>query len=316
MRKIVNLKERLNHYGKANQPFFFCISYDMNDWYVESLDKLDTNIQFSLSSNNTTQHTLEQPKKDFIDFNEYKNQFDSVIEEIKCGNTYLLNLTASTTIETSYTLKDIYLQTDAKYKLFFKNKFVSFSPETFVTIRNNTISTHPMKGTIDATLENAKEKILQNQKELAEHTMIVDLLRNDLNLVSKNVRVENFRYIENIKAGEKELLQVSSHICGDLNDNWNEHIGDILIPMLPAGSISGTPKKMTLQIINNIENHTRDFFTGIWGIYDGKNLDSAVLIRFVENQNGKLIYKSGGGITLESDVVSEYEELNAKIYFP
>ncbi len=78
--------------------------------------------------------------------------------------------------------------------------------------------------------------------------MVVDLLRNDLGIVSNKIRVEKFRYIDKINAGNKELLQVSSKISGVLDKNWNEKIGDILTSILPAGSITGTPKKRTVDI--------------------------------------------------------------------
>ncbi len=173
-----------------------------------------------------------------------------------------------------------------------------------------------MKGTIEAKIKNAKEKILSNKKETAEHVMVVDLLRNDLSIAAKRVRVEKFRYIEKIKAGEKELLQVSSKISGELEKNWNQKLGDILLSMLPAGSISGTPKKKTLELIKKIENYERGFFTGIFGVYKNKTLKSAVMIRFIEKQENSLIYKSGGGITIDSDLFSEYKELVDKIYVP
>ncbi|MCW8838903.1 MAG: aminodeoxychorismate synthase component I, partial [Thiovulaceae bacterium] len=198
----------------------------------------------------------------------------------------------------------------------YKDKFVCFSPEKFIQIHNDTISTFPMKGTIDATVPQAKDVILANEKEMAEHIMVVDLLRNDLSIVSKNVRVEQFRYIINIDAGKKKLLQVSSHISGDLSSTWHENIGNILKNILPAGSISGTPKKSTLDIIKSIEDYKRGFFSGVFGIYDGKSFDSGVMIRFIEKNKDGYVYKSGGGITLDSNSKSEYLELLDKIYLP
>jgi len=173
-----------------------------------------------------------------------------------------------------------------------------------------------MKGTIEASIPNAKEKILANRKEMAEHIMIVDLMRNDLGMVATEVKVEKFRYIEKIRAGDKELLQVSSKISATLPPNWRENISYILKKMLPAGSITGTPKRSTVDIIDNIENYKRGFYTGVFGIFDGENLYSAVMIRFIEKRDGKLFYKSGGGITIDSDAQSEYEELIDKIYLP
>ena len=219
-------------------------------------------------------------------------------------------------MDNNLNLKDIFYSSDAPFKLYVKDRFVCFSPERFVKIEDNKISTYPMKGTIDAKIKNAKEKILSDKKEMSEHTMVVDLLRNDLGIVAKNIRVEKFRYVEKIKAGEKELLQVSSKITGDLDENWHEKLGDILKAMLPAGSISGTPKKKTVEIIKRVENYKRGFFTGVFGYYDGKSLDSAVMIRFIEKTKDGYIYKSGGGITIDSDEVSEYEEMKDKVYLP
>ena len=146
--------------------------------------------------------------------------------------------------------------------------------------------------------------------------MVVDLLRNDLGMVAKNIRVTKFRFIDKIKAGERELLQVSSEIVGDMDEGWIEDWQNIIKTLLPAGSISGAPKKSTLEIIQNIEDYERGYFSGVFGVYDGKSLDSGVMIRFIEKTNEGLIYQSGGGITIDSDVYLEYNELQDKIYLP
>jgi para-aminobenzoate synthetase component 1 len=173
-----------------------------------------------------------------------------------------------------------------------------------------------MKGTIEANIPNAKERILRDSKEMAEHIMIVDLMRNDLAMVAKDVKVESFRYIDKIRAGDKELLQVSSKITAKLPIDWRDNLGTIIDRLLPAGSITGTPKISTVEIINDIENYDRGFYTGVFGIFDGQNLYSAVMIRFIEKDGKKLYYKSGGGITIDSDTFSEYNELIDKIYIP
>lgn len=308
--------DTLNTHGKNRKPIFFAIDYEAKNWFFE-----DKNIQFKLENFRNYKH-IEPNKKSTItkklhvDFKEYEKALNKVKDEIKQGNTYLLNLTFQTKLEGDIDLESIFHSANAPFKLHVKDKFVCFSPERFVKIENNQISTYPMKGTIDASLANAKEKILANQKEMAEHIMVVDLLRNDLGIVAKNIKVQKFRYIDKINAGKKELLQVSSKITGDLRENWHENLGDIVARMLPAGSITGTPKKKTVDIINKIENYERGFFTGIFGYYDGKNLDSAVMIRFIEKKDDGYYYKSGGGITLDSDVNSEYEEMKDKVYVP
>ena len=254
-----------------------------------------------------------------ISFYEYEKKFDFLQEQIRRGNTYLLNLTSKTRIDTALSLDEIYDKVEAKFKLRYKNKddsFVCFSPERFVEIEDNKISTYPMKGTIDANKKDAEKLILTDIKEMAEHTMVVDLLRNDLALISKNVKVENFRYIDKINAGDKQLLQVSSKITGKLKENWNKKIGSIIVPMLPAGSITGTPKKSTVEILKKVEDYKRDFYTGVFGYFDGCRLDSSVMIRFIEEKNGQKFYKSGGGITCDSLAKSEYQELIDKIYLP
>ena len=86
--------------------------------------------------------------------------------------------------------------------------------------------------------------------------------------------------------------------------------------MLPAGSICGAPKPKTLEIIDKAERYDRDFYTGIFGWFDGRNFDSAVMIRFAEPAPGGLTFKSGGGITSQSDLEKEYEELIHKVYVP
>jgi para-aminobenzoate synthetase component 1 len=86
--------------------------------------------------------------------------------------------------------------------------------------------------------------------------------------------------------------------------------------MIPAGSISGAPKPKTLEIISKVENYNRGYYTGVFGYFDGKNLDSCVIIRYIENDNGQLVYKSGGGITFMSNAENEYDEMLKKVYVP
>jgi len=314
----LELKNLLNKYGSKNEPFFFLISYDLKNYTVKPLKELDKNIQFEIHEKISSKidENIELEKHS-IRFEEYEKKFEVLQENIKEGNSYLLNLTTPTKISTSLSLDEIYSKAKAKFKLKFYDDFVCFSPERFIEIKKDKIYTYPMKGTIDASIPNAQARILGDTKEMAEHTMVVDLLRNDLGIVSSKVRVEKFRYIEKINAGNKQLLQISSKISGQLEKNWNEKIGDIITSLLPAGSITGTPKKKTVEILNEVEKYDRGYYTGIFGVYDGKSLDSAVMIRFIEkNDKGELIYKSGGGITCDSNVKSEYQELLDKIYVP
>ncbi|MCT7517319.1 aminodeoxychorismate synthase component I [Aliarcobacter cryaerophilus] len=309
----------LNKFGSLKEPFLFLISYDLKKTYIEKLQNLSQNIKFEIDNKNIKNIKDYSLKKYPISFDEYKKKFDLIQDEIKNGNSYLLNLTAQTKIDTNLTLDNIYEASSSLLKLRVKLDdldFVCFSPEKFIDIKDNKIYTYPMKGTIDSNLTDAKNILLNNKKELAEHTMVVDLLRNDLGKVAKNIKVEEFRTFSKIVTKDRELFQTSSIISGDLQNNWQEKIGDILSNILPAGSITGTPKKSTIEILKNIENYDRGFYSGIFGIFDGINLQSFVLIRFIENINNELFYKSGGGITSDSIVKEEYEELLNKVYLP
>ncbi len=308
--------DRISKLAKAGIPFLFIIDYKKENIIVKKLDELqDIYFKTPLLKNYTPpfKRYPKIVKKEPLPYRDYKAAFERVIEEIKRGNTYLLNLTFPTKIYTDASLKEIFFSTKAKFKLYYKGDFICFSPERFIKIEGNLIKTYPMKGTIDANIKDAKKIILDSQKEMAEHTMIVDLLRNDLSMVSNRVRVNRFRYIDKIKAGKKELLQVSSEIEGTLENGWQERLGEILDTLLPAGSITGAPKIKTCQIIDEVEGYERGFYTGVFGVFDGKNLDSAVMIRFIEKGG---VYKSGGGITIDSDAKKEYQELLDKIYLP
>ena len=309
--------EKINVLAKQRKPFLFISDFKAEKVEViliEDLQKSD--IEFCINAEYKYKQHVHSLQINSINFQEYKKKFDAVIQKIKSGETYILNLTQPTVIQTDLSLKEMYKLANAHYKLRYKDKFLCFSPEKFIQIKENTIHTFPMKGTIDASCENAKEKILNNAKEMAEHIMIVDLLRNDLSIVASEVCVDKFRYIQTIEAGDKKLLQVSSHISGKLQNNWHENLGDILKSLLPAGSISGAPKKSTVNIIENIENYKRGFFSGVFGYFDGESFDSGVMIRFIEKTQDEYIYKSGGGITLDSNVKLEYDELKDKIYLP
>ena len=121
-------------------------------------------------------------------------------------------------------------------------------------------------------------------------------------MVAKKVWIERFSYIDNITTDRGAILQVSSEIKGELPENYSSYLGDIILKLLPAGSISGAPKKSTLNIISEAEGEKRGFYTGIFGFFDGKTLDSAVTIRYIEkDSDGQFYYRSGGGITVISD---------------
>jgi len=313
---------KINYLSKNSIPFLFLISFDMSKNIVLSKDEIDRkNIRFQVG-NITNDEIINDSNEKFIftrdpiKFEVYEKSFCYVQSQISEGNSYLVNLTFPSKVNINKTLLQLYKIAKAKYKLYFNDEFVVFSPESFIKINNRIISTYPMKGTIDSKLPNADEIILNDEKEMAEHITIVDLLRNDLSIVSKDVTVEKFRYLDYIKTNFKTIIQVSSKIVGNLENDFKQNLGELIFALLPAGSISGAPKKKTIEIIRNAEIDDRGFYTGIFGWFDGENLDSAVMIRFIQKSNDHYTFRSGGGITYQSNLYSEYQELIDKIYVP
>ena len=299
-------------------------------------------------------------------YEDYERSFNIVKSNIMAGNSYLTNLTCRVPVSCNLSLEEIFHRAKGKYKLLLRRKrtqaedkaylkeenieenlnpFVCFSPETFVRIKGGRIYSYPMKGTLDASLHDAEKQLMEDRKEAAEHATIVDLIRNDLSRVAEDVRVDKYRYIDVLHTNKGDILQTSSEISGRLPEDYPHHLGEILDAQLPAGSITGAPKDKTMQIIQEAEGYDRGFYTGIMGIYDQGELNSAVMIRFIEEETSpvdfeadgeknfkakegkaskgkepkasrKLYFKAGGGITSKSDCRREYEEVIQKIYLP
>ena len=317
---LIEFESKLNEWGQAQVPFLFLLDFEMEMPVAWPISEIPSEILFSIdgyTNAGTPDREIEVVLKKYpVSMAEYKSKFDSVKNHISVGDSYLTNLTIKTKIDLTPGLEELFLQASAKYKVCWKNNFLVFSPETFVRTEDGKIFSYPMKGTIDASIPNAKEIILNDQKELAEHVTIVDLIRNDLSRVASDVVVKRFRYTEKIRTNQKDLLQVSSEICGRLPYYYHSTIGSIIISLLPAGSVSGAPKNKTLQIIREAEKEKRGYYTGVVGYFDGKNLDSGVMIRFIEQNKDRFYYRSGGGITSQSKSESEYQEAIDKIYVP
>lgn len=317
------IRRRMNECGAEGRPFLFVVDYEMAEGYFVERPMEQAELLFELNGVGNKPATSHSSVPDTLKVSpippeEYKKMFDVVREGLERDKTMLTNLTVCTLIETIHSLEDIFASANTKYQLLVPGRFVCFSPECFVCIADGRIATFPMKGTIDASVPDAEEVILTDPKEAAEHAAAVELLADDLRLGgAENVRVEQFRYIDRLKTSEREILQVSSEIVGDLPDDWPARLGDIIFAMLPGGSIAGAPKASTLDVIRRAEPVPRGFYCGVFGYFDGTTLDSGVLIRFIEQDGeGQKFFRSGGGVTIDSDWRKEYDEVLAKIYLP
>lgn len=314
---LENWVEKLNYWGTSHVPFYFLCDFSCQKTWAGSKNEADDlGILFSFKGSKEEGKEKVPIKKYPIEKGLYLDKFNFVQDQLKRGNSFLVNLTQKTKIDLNQTLEDIFHQANAPYKLLVQEKFVVFSPETFIQLENGIIRSHPMKGTISATIPNSKSILLNDSKENAEHATIVDLIRNDISQIAFPVEVKKYKYLDLVKTNEGDLWQMSSIIQGKISSNFENKIGSILQALLPAGSITGAPKNQTLEIIQEVEGYDRGFYTGIMGYYDGNRFDSAVLIRYIEQEENQFYFKSGGGITVFSDSDKEYDELVQKIYLP
>ena len=315
----------VNRYAASGTPFLFLINYAATRCLLYTLPRAQAaGVLFDIDG--TCNYTRPTPSAQTPlrliphpePFEAYRRRFEVIQEGLRRGDSFLANLSLRTPVEPIGAPEQLFHAARALYKIYLPGRFVCFSPEIFVRISSDgIISSHPMKGTIDATIPDARAKILADPKEAAEHATITDLIRNDLSRVASGVHVARYRYIDEIRTRNGALLQVSSQVSGTLPADWRDHLGEILSELLPAGSISGAPKAATVRLIARAEQHDRGFYTGICGLFNGSALSTGVLIRFLEQTPaGEYFFHSGGGITIHSDCLSEYREVMEKIYIP
>ena len=184
------------------------------------------------------------------------------------------------------------------------------SPETLVKVENGVAHTFPLAGTrprgaTQAEDEALEKELLSDEKELAEHNMLVDLGRNDIGKISKfgSVEVEKYMSIEQFS----HVMHIGSTAKGELRKNLDAiHAIDSI---LPAGTLSGAPKIRACEIINELENNKRGIYGGAIGYIDFTgNLDTCIAIRIAYKKNGKVFIRSGAGIVADSVPKKEYQE--------
>ncbi len=184
------------------------------------------------------------------------------------------------------------------------------SPETLVKLENGILHTFPLAGTRprgktpqeDAALE---KELLADEKELAEHNMLVDLGRNDLGKISKfgTVQVEKLHSIEHYS----HVMHIGSTVRGEIADGYDAL--DAVAAVLPAGTLSGAPKIRACQLIAELENNKRGIYGGAIGYIDFTgNMDTCIAIRIAYKKNGKVFVRSGAGIVADSVPEKEYQE--------
>ena len=184
------------------------------------------------------------------------------------------------------------------------------SPETLVKLENGVVHTFPLAGTRKRGRDEAEDKalekeLLSDEKELAEHNMLVDLGRNDIGRISKigSVEVEKLHSIERFS----HVMHIGSTVRGEIKEDKDAI--NAIEAILPAGTLSGAPKIRACQIIGELENNKRGIYGGAIGYIDFTgNMDTCIAIRVAYKKNGKVFVRSGAGIVADSVPEKEYEE--------
>lgn len=218
--------DHINLLASQGDDFLFVINYLGTKAYIKKLTEVNPDeclYDFEGTSNvpalSCQQEKLDKWQVFPPSFGEYKKSFQHVKANILAGNSYLTNLTCQAKVECNLSLLDIFLKAKGKYKLLLRDKkslhgdFVCFSPETFVKIKGGRIYSYPMKGTLDAAIPNAKQVLMQDKKEAAEHATIVDLIRNDLSRVATEVRVDKYRYMDVLHTNKGDRQGLRDGAC-------------------------------------------------------------------------------------------------------
>jgi anthranilate synthase component 1 len=191
---------------------------------------------------------------------------------------------------------------------------VGSSPEMLVRVEGRRVETHPIAGTrprgrTDEEDQRLAEELKRNEKERAEHVMLVDLGRNDVGRVAAygSVRVPTYMALERYS----HVMHLVSIVEGRLDERHDRL--DALVACFPAGTVSGAPKVRAMEIIAELENRRRGVYAGAVGYLDfAGNLDFCITIRTVVIENGRAFVQAGAGIVADSNPTAEYEETRDK----
>lgn len=322
--------------NKAQVSAIGYISYDIKNFLYPSIKFKKINKSYPLlwfakpkrvisytptinKKNNTIPYIKQI--KDIPSKEEYKRSIDLIKSFLKKGESYQINFTNpkqylinKKAFETYFSLSNIIKPHYGMYLNCGSFQILSFSPERFFKTSNHYIESYPMKGTRPRSNNKLYDKILvqellNSQKDLSEHLMIVDLIRNDIGKICEYGSVSAKNLFE-IKSFET-IHQMVSTIKGKLSLNINET--QILKALFPGGSITGAPKERSMKIIDDLENYQRNIYTGSLGyILPNGNMDFNIAIRTMTLDKNKATYPVGGGIVWDSNYIEEWKEAQHK----
>lgn len=265
---------------------------------------------------------LESPFKNTYTKDEYINQFNKIQKKIEEGKSFQINFSQKFYSKTKNTALDIFSSAIKNNPAPMMGLFewkdeninyacISCSPERLFSIsKNNEILIQPIAGTrersnIEIKNFNLEKELKSSMKEISEHSMIVDLLRNDMGKIAKfgSIKVKDFARIEKYKT----VIHLVSDIIGILDKDKN--MFDVFKAIFPSGTITGTPKEETMKILDKLEDSNRSFYCGSMGYFSLNNTaDFNILIRSLEKQNDDIFGRAGGGIIYKANPENEYKE--------
>ncbi len=282
---------------------------------------LNIKIFKDFSPINLSKSNLIEKKTNSISKQEYFKSIKKIKYELENGNVYQVNKTYPLKYKLNCHPFEFYSKMSFKVKprrglyLDIKNQqFCSFSPEEFIKVKANKISTYPMKGTRPEGSNEIERKknileLSNSEKDKAEHLMIVDLLRNDLGKICEfgTVKTKNLYDVQTYET----VHHMVTEVCGRLN--YKVNFIEIIKALFPGGSITGAPKESAMKIIDSIEKYSRGIYTGSMG-YLKKNgdMDFNIAIRTITVDNDTIEYPVGGGIVWDSKSEEEWIETKTK----
>ena len=334
----LKILDRKNLYSYSLIDYETCYIFEkrLNKYYKEKKDTIVINIFNKNNFNKINSKNIEIGEFDKNQFkiknyklNTNKSEYTKNIKKIKkhltAGDTYQVNYTIKSSFNFSgdyiSLFKALIFNQSAKYSAFINlgdKILISISPELFFEIKDDVITTIPMKGT-NKRGKNIEEDHKSNSllktsiKDRAENVMIVDLLRNDLGRFCKygSIKANELFAIEKYES----LFQMVSKVTGKLNKNAK--VSDVIKNIFPCGSVTGAPKIRTMDLINELEKEKRGMYTGSIGVIENNRTIFNVAIRTmeIEKRSGKGTMGLGSGIVIDSDAKKEFEEVKLKGQF-
>jgi len=302
----------INHF--KNEAYIFCHSLDGNS-NIDSIEQL-------LQSKNFASYSFlrTEEKQSNLTDQEFRDNVALAKKHCFLGDVFQLVLSRRFTQNFKGDEFNVYRAlrniNPSPYLFFFDYgdfKIMGSSPEAQLVVRDRKAEIHPIAGTFKRTGNDEQDALLakqlsEDEKENAEHVMLVDLARNDLSRNSNNVTVENYREVQFFS----HVIHLVSKVTGLLHSKTTTM--QMVADTFPAGTLSGAPKYKAMELIEKIEKTNRDFYGGAIGFMDFEgNFNHAIMIRTFLSKNHQLHYQAGAGIVSESDDEKELQEVYNKL---